>query len=58
MEPREAARLASILPLPAGITITSVHPRQETIVSKDFQDTIELLYSEGDRNVYLKELAL
>jgi hypothetical protein len=26
MEPRETARLASILHLPAGITITSVHP--------------------------------
>ena len=32
MEPREAARLASILHLPAGITITSVHPSATELV--------------------------
>src|SRR5450759_1602567 len=32
MEPREAARLASILHLPAGITITSIHPSATELV--------------------------
>jgi len=32
MEPREAALLSSILHLPAGITITSVHPRPTELV--------------------------
>jgi transposase len=32
MEPREAARLSSILHLPAGITITSVHPSATELV--------------------------
>jgi len=32
MEPTEAARLASILHLPAGITITSVHPSVTELV--------------------------
>ena len=32
MEPREAALLASILHLPAGITITSVHPSPTELV--------------------------
>jgi transposase len=32
MEPREAARLASILHLPTGITITSVHPSATELV--------------------------
>ncbi len=32
MEPREAARLSSILHLPAGITITSVHPSASELV--------------------------
>src|ERR1700693_1435509 len=32
MEPKEAARLASIFHLPAGITITSVHPSASELV--------------------------
>jgi hypothetical protein len=32
MEPREAALLSSILHLPAGITITSVHPSPTELV--------------------------
>ena len=32
MEPKEAAQLASLLHLPAGITITSVHPSSTELI--------------------------
>src|SRR2546421_13106885 len=42
MEPREAALLSSILHLPAGITITSVHPSATELVVRVACDTASM----------------